>query len=71
MSQDTFEASEFEKFEEFCDKHNLTLVTINALGYQPSDIATNLWIWRTTDEFERRGFLVAYENGEYATSLKK
>lgn len=71
VPQDTFEKSDAEKFEEFCEENHLTLVTINELGYQEGDVATNLRIWRTTDEFERRGILVADPTGEYATSLKK
>ena len=72
--------TDWELFEEFCEEHKLTLVSINELGYKPSDIPRNLQIWKTTDEFERRGIIVADPTGEYdinafggaySTSLKK
>ena len=80
VPQDTFEKSDDEKFNDFCEENHLTLVTINELGYKPSDIPKNLQIWKTTDEFEQRGILVADPTGEYdinafggaySTSLKK
>lgn len=80
MPQDTFEKSLAEQFDDFCEEHGLTLVSINELGYSPDDTARNLHIWKTTDEFERRGILVAddfgnYDDkefgGAYAASFKK
>lgn len=80
MPQDTFEKSDWEQFEDFATEHHLTLVSINELGYKPSDTARNLRIWQTTNEFERRNIIVAdptdnYDpaafGGAYSTSLAK
>ena len=78
MPQDTGEISEAEKFNDFCKEHRLTLVTINELGYKPSDIPRNMRIWRETSDFERRNILVADSDadinafgGAYSTSLAK
>lgn len=77
---DTGETDKTEAFENFCEKHGLTCVSINELGYNKFDTARNAKIWRTTDEFERRNILVAdiddnYDpndfGGAYSTSFKK
>ena len=80
VPQDTFEKSDWEQFDDFAKEHHLTLVSINELGYKPSDTARNLRIWQTTNEFERRNIIVAdptdnYDpaafGGAYSTSLAK
>lgn len=76
MPQDTGEKTLLERFEDFCDAHGLRLVSMNELGYSPRDIARNGYLWKTTDEFERRGILVAGEEfdnyaGYYIESLRK
>lgn len=50
--------TENEQFADFCEEHGLMVVSINELGYKPSDVGKNLRIWQETDEFERRGILV-------------
>lgn len=71
MPQDTGEKSDAEKLDDFAEANNLTLCSINEVGYKPADIAQNLQIWRTTDEFERRNIIIADEFGNYETSLAK
>lgn len=76
MPQDTGEKTLFEQFEDFCDAHGLRLVSMNELGYSNRDTARNWRLWKTTDEFERRGILVAGEEfdnyaGHYIESFKK
>jgi len=76
MPQDTGEKSLAEQFEDFCDAHSLRLVSMNELGYSTYDTARNWRLWKTTDEFERRGILVAGEEfdnyaGYYIESLRK
>lgn len=76
MPQDTGEKSLVEQFNDFCDEHGLRLVTVNELGYSASDTAVNWNLWKTTDEFERQGILVAGEEfdnfaGHYAESFRK
>ena len=77
---DTGEFDSAEAFDKFCEEHNLTCVLINELGYNAQDTARNAFIWRTSDDFERRNILVAdIDNccnpddfgGAYSTSLKK
>lgn len=65
VPQDTFEKSEAEKFDDFAAEHHLTLVSINELGYKPSDTARNMRTWQTTNEFERRNIIVADPTGNY------
>ena len=80
VPQDTFAKSAVEQFDDLCEEHGLTCVSINELGYHRWDIPRNLQIWRETDEFEKRGILVADPDGDYspeefggayAKSLKK
>ena len=77
---DTGEVNAVEAFENFCAEHDLTLVSINELGYNKLDTARNLRIWKSSSEFERRNILVADIDGNYnpndfggvySTSLKK
>ena len=65
VPQDTFKKSAAEHFDDFAKKHHLTLVSINELGYTPSDTARNLRIWLTSNEFERRNIIVADPTGNY------
>lgn len=69
--QDTFAKAQWELLDDLAEEHGLTLVSINELGYTPTDTARNRRIWRTTDEFERRNIIVADEYGSYETSLAK
>lgn len=72
VPQDTFEKTDAEKFDDYCEEHGLICVTIEELGYQPCDRIYNLKTWRETDEFERRGILVCDpETHGYAKSLAK
>lgn len=77
---DTGEIDAVEAFDNFCEEHDLTLVSINELGYNKLDTARNARIWRNSSEFERRNILVADIDGNYSpndfggaysTSLKK
>lgn len=76
MPEDTFEKSFAEQFDDFCKEHNLMTVTINELGYSSEDYSKNWYLAKNTDEFERRGILVAGEEydafaGHYAESFRK
>lgn len=78
VPQDNLAKSDDELFEDFCEKHGLTCVSINELGYTPQDTARNEKTWKTTSDFEHRNILVAADNfdindfgGAYSTSLKK
>ena len=71
MPQDTFEKSATEVFDDFCEKHGLTLCRINEVGYSKADTARNLRIWQTTDEFEKRNIIICDENGDYSKSFAK
>ena len=78
VPQDNLAKSDVELFEDFCEKHGLTCVSINELGYTPQDTARNAKIWKTTSDFERRNILVAADNcdindfgGAYSVSFKK
>ena len=72
VPQDNLPKSDVELFEDFCEKHGLTCVSINELGYTPQDTARNAKIWKTTSDFERRNILVATDNCDaYSASLKK
>lgn len=72
VPQDLFAKSADEQFDDFCEEHGLTCVTINELGYHRWDIPKNLKIWRETDEFERRGILVCDpETHDYDKSFAK
>lgn len=77
---DSGEVNQAEAFENFCEEHGLTCAAINELGYNSQDTARNAYLWRTTNDFERRNILVAdLDNnyspndfgGAYSTSLKK
>ena len=59
VPQDNFLKSASEQFDDFCEEHHLILVSINELGYKPSDIPRNIHIWKTTSDFERSNILVA------------
>lgn len=71
MPQDNGEKSEIEIMEDFAEANNLTLCSINEVGYRPSDVARNLHIWRTTNEFERRNIIICDRYGDYSKSLAK
>lgn len=71
VPQDNLPKTDAERFQDFCEKHNLTLASVNELGYRQSDIPRNLRLWKTSDHFERQNILVADENGSYETSLNK
>ena len=71
MPQDTGEKSATEVFDDFCEKHGLTLCRINEVGYSKADTARNLRIWQTTDEFEKRNIIICDENGDYSKSFAK
>ena len=59
VPQDSPFKSMDEQFDDFCEEHHLICVSINELGYKPSDIPRNIHIWKTTSDFERRNILVA------------
>lgn len=65
VPQDAFAKTAEEQFEDFCEEHNLTLVSINELGYTPEDEVHNRRIWATTSDFEQRNILVADPTGNY------
>lgn len=71
MPQDNGEKSGIEIMEDFAEANNLTLCSINEVGYRPSDVARNLHIWRTTNEFERRNIIICDRYGDYSKSLAK
>lgn len=76
MPEDTHEKSLAEQFDDLCKEHNLMTVTINELGYSSEDYSKNWYLAKNTDEFERRGILVAGEEydafaGHYAESFRK
>ena len=41
--------TEDEQFADFCEEHGLTVISINELGYKPSDVCKNLRIWQESD----------------------
>lgn len=78
MPLDANETDSAEAFDNFCDEHHLTCVSINELGYSPQDTARNIHLWHTTNDFECRNILIADSNadrndfgGVYSTSFKK
>ena len=62
---DTGEIDAKEAFDNFCEEHGLTCVSINELGYNACDTYINAHIWRTTNDFERRNILVADIDDDY------
>lgn len=72
MPQDT-DPDPVELFDDFCEKHGLTLATADetAIGLKGGALGEARRIARETDYWERRNVLIADENGDYSKSLAK
>lgn len=73
MPQDTFEKSATEVFDDFCEKHGLTLATADetAIGLKGCALGEARRLAHETDYWERHNVLIADENGDYSKSFAK
>lgn len=73
MPQDTFAQSATEVFDDFCEKHGLTLATADetAIGLKGCALGEARRLAHETDYWERHNVLIADENGDYSKSFAK